>query len=261
VYLAKAWCFGTLAPAPIAQDQLGNQPNSTNGPQVRGTGFTCDGAALGNNTQTDGTTLDVAFRVEQARNNGSFVCNDEDPRTAKITVIKQIVNDNGGNNAIPDFQLFVDNGVVTTGVTSGVQTVVSAGSYNVSETGISGYVGTFSGDCDAFGNIVLSDGDEKTCTITNNDLPANITLIKNVTGIPPLANPSLFGLTIDGSPVPNNTSVAVNSNVAHIINELGRVGYTFVNITGSPKCPAVLGGTATLDEGEAITCTITNNKN
>lgn len=175
--------------------------------------------------------------------------------------MKKIVNDNGGNNFISDFQLFVDNGLVTTPVTSGVVTTVAAGTYSVSETGVSGYVGTYGGDCNQFGEVVLASGDDKTCTITNNDLPGNITLIKNVTGTPPLANPATFGLTIDGNPVPNNTSVPVNSNVPHAISELGRAGYTFVSILGDPKCPAILGGTATLDEGEAITCNITNHKN
>ncbi len=73
-YLAKAWCFGTLGEAPIAQDALGKLDGSTNGPLVRGTGFTCDGAALGNETQTDRATLDVAFSAVQARNNPTFQC-------------------------------------------------------------------------------------------------------------------------------------------------------------------------------------------
>ena len=258
-YIAKTWCFGTLLATPVAQDTFGHL--GTNGPQARGTGFSCNGTALNNLTQTDGATLDVAFRVVQSRNNPNFTCIGTDPRKAKITVTKIVNNTHGGNNVVADFQLFVDNGVVTTPVTSAVTTFVNSGTYSVSETGVSGYVGTYGGDCNAFGEVVLNNGDDKHCTITNNDLPGNITLVKNVTGTPPLAGASTFGLTIDGSPVPNNTSVAVNSNIAHAISEIGRVGYQFVSITGSPKCPAILNGSATLDEGEAITCTITNAKN
>jgi predicted ribosomally synthesized peptide with SipW-like signal peptide len=253
VYIAKAWCFGTMTLDPVAAGE-GENPSIASG-------ILCDGTALNNLTQTDSATVDVAFRAVQARNNPNFRCREDEPRTAKITVIKDVVNNNGGNNVIADFQLFVDNGVVTTSVTSGVQTEVVAGTYLVAETGISGYVASFSGDCDAFGNITLNPGDVKTCTITNDDLPANITLVKQVTGTPPLADPSTFGLKIDGGLVPNNTSVAVTSNSPHSIDENGRAGYSFVSITGNPKCPLVLGGTVTLDEGEAITCTITNNKN
>jgi hypothetical protein len=142
-----------------------------------------------------------------------------------------------------------------------VTTTVTPGAYSVSETGVSGYVGAYGGDCDAFGNVVLNTGDDKHCTITNSDLPGNITLVSIVTGAPPLAGASTFGFTIDGTPVPNNTSVAVTSNTSHLISEVGRAGYHFVSMTGNAKCPGVLGGTATLDEGESIACTITNAKN
>ena len=41
-------------------------------------------------------------------------------------------------------------------------------------------------------------------------------------------------------------------------NEAGLSGYQFVSITGDAKCPSILGGTVSLNEGESITCTITN---
>lgn len=262
-YIGKSWCFGSLSLSAIPQDGIGHTASSTNGPLVRGTGVICNGEALNNLTQTDGATLDVAFRAIQSRNNPQFSCGGDNSRLATLTVIKVVTNDNGGNNVVPDFQLFADNGTTEIGVTSGSSTVVLADTYTITETGVSGYVASFSGDCDADGSISLAPGDNKTCTITNNDLPGNITLVKNVIndgGGTATAN-SAWGLKIDGSTVPNNTSVAVTANVAHTINETGRTGYHFVSITGNPKCPAVLGGTATLDEGEAITCTITNDDN
>lgn len=77
-YIGKMWCFGTLAETPIAQDGIGQtgtgNGDSTNGPLVRGTGFSCDGTGLGNEAQTDEATLDVAFRAIQARNNDAFQC-------------------------------------------------------------------------------------------------------------------------------------------------------------------------------------------
>lgn len=249
-YIGKAWCFGTLTLAPVASGQ-GVDP--TIDPGVR-----CDGNSLNNLTQTDGATVDVAFRAVQARHNGQFTCKGEEPRTAKLTVIKEIVNDNGGNNIVVDFQLQVV-GTVVTNVTSGVETTLSADDYIVTETGVSGYVASFSGDCNASGQITLNPGDVKTCTITNNDIAPNITLIKNVINDNQGNKvPANFTMRIDGVVVPQNTSVAVTANSPHAINEDSVPSYHFVSITGSTKCPAVLAGTATLDEGEAISCTIRN---
>ncbi len=64
-YIGKAWCFGEMALAPVAQGE--------NSPTVD-PGFTCDEAGIDNAPQTDIFTADISFSVEQARNNASFVC-------------------------------------------------------------------------------------------------------------------------------------------------------------------------------------------
>ncbi len=71
-YIGKAWCFGTLALAPVAQDGLGK--TGSNGPLARGTGVTCDGSGNNNVAQTDGAVVDVSFQAVQSRNNGQFLC-------------------------------------------------------------------------------------------------------------------------------------------------------------------------------------------
>ncbi len=256
VYVAKSFCFGTLTPQPIVQDGQGNL--GTNGPQARGTGFDCNGNGLGNKTQTDGATLDVAFRAVQSRNNPNFLCGGQ-PRIAKITVTKIVVNDNGGNNLIPDFQLFVDNGILATAVTSGITTQVAAGNYTVFEDGVTGYEGTYGGDCSAEGKVTLNPGDDKHCTITNDDLPSNIHLLRNVVNDNPThpdASNGSFIMKIDGTVRPNNSSTAVTSNAPHSIDADPVSGYTR-SISGDAKCPAVVGGNTTLDEGEVVNCTIT----
>ena len=179
-----------------------------------------------------------------------------DNTSATITLITNVTNNNGGNNVVSDFQLFLDNGVVTTSVTSGVPEQMNAGTYTVSEAGVSGYAPSFSGDCDANGNVTLVAGDNKTCTIINDDLPPSITLIKQVSG--GTATPAQFRMRVDGALLPSGTSRAVTSNTPHTISEDAFPGYHFVSITGSPKCPTVSGGSITLDEGESVTCTITN---
>ncbi|MDD5032095.1 MAG: SipW-dependent-type signal peptide-containing protein, partial [Patescibacteria group bacterium] len=179
-YLAKAWCFGAMAEARIAQDGYGKLPGSVNGPLVRGAGIICDGKTLGNESQTDGVTMNIAFRAMQARHNAGYTCGEEQ-RLATITVTKQITNDNGGNNVVGDYQLYIDDGFNTIPVTSGVPTVVPVGNYIVTETGVQGYVASFAGpDCDLVGQIALAENDTKACTIVNNDLPPNITLVKHV---------------------------------------------------------------------------------
>lgn len=248
-YIGKAWCFGTLTLNPLPQGQ-GLNPSVASG-------ITCNGTALGNLYQTDGVTLDVAFRTVQARHNPTFQCGNTQTRTAKLTVVKQIINDNGGNNVVPDFQLKVV-GTVVTPVTSGATTTLAVGNYTVTETGVSGYVASFSGDCNASGQITLAAGDEKICYITNNDLPANITLIKNVVG--GVADPVQFSMRVDAGLVQNNTSVAVTSNAVHTISEDAFPGYHFTSITGA-GCPATLPGNVSLTEGQAIVCTITNTAN
>ena len=274
-YIGKAWCFGTIGTQKIAQDGTStvrtpagnNNANGVSGEPEDG-GITCNGNALGNASQTDSLTADVTFTTVQARHNENFMCVPPVVRpTGKVIVTKVVVNDNGGNNIVPDFNLFLDDGIVASGVLSGATSTLPAGAYTVTETGVAGYQATFSGDCDQDGNVTVVDGQTKRCTITNNDLPANITLIKNVInnsgGTATAA--SAWGLKIDGVTVNNNTSRAVTSNAPHTINETGRTGYTFVSSVGTSSygksCPAVLGGSITLDEGETIVCTITNGDN
>ncbi|TSC70804.1 MAG: hypothetical protein CEO12_180 [Parcubacteria group bacterium Gr01-1014_46] len=259
LYIGKAWCFGNLSQSALVQDGLGSTSPRT--PANSSGGIVCDGSNLNNSTQTDSLTADVKFSAVQSRHNPNFLC--VPPvvqQMGKIVVTKVVVNNNGGNNTVTDFHYFIDDGFVSTEVSSGATTTVPVGLYNISEAGSNGYQATFSGDCDFEGNINVGANELKSCVITNTELPAHITLIKVVTGTPPLASNTLFGLRVDGVGVPTGASIAVTSNTPHLINETGRVGYHFVSITGV-GCPASTSTPIVLNEGEAITCTITNAKN
>ncbi|HEY7600319.1 MAG TPA: right-handed parallel beta-helix repeat-containing protein, partial [Candidatus Limnocylindrales bacterium] len=67
-----------------------------------------------------------------------------------------------------------------------------------------------------------------------------------------------FGLTIGGNAATSGTAYTLDANTPYAIDEAGLAGYSFVDITGDAECPALLGGTVTLDEGTNVTCTITN---
>lgn len=59
-FIGLAWCAGTMTAT-----TGGGQP-------------TCDGSTMGNEVQTDSMTADLTFRVEQARNNEEFRCDEGD---------------------------------------------------------------------------------------------------------------------------------------------------------------------------------------
>ena len=61
-YIGLAWCAGDFA---------GGVPGVLAG------NLACNGASMGNDTQTDSVVADVAFRVEQSRNNDEFTCEEE----------------------------------------------------------------------------------------------------------------------------------------------------------------------------------------
>ena len=73
-YIGKAWCFGTLTPAAVAQDGSGTDGPLTGSPTPRGTGFTCEGSGVDNAAQTDQVIGDLQFYAEQSRNNDQFDC-------------------------------------------------------------------------------------------------------------------------------------------------------------------------------------------
>ncbi|MBI3396977.1 DUF11 domain-containing protein [Candidatus Woesebacteria bacterium] len=172
-----------------------------------------------------------------------------------LTLVKTVINNNGGNNVVSDFVLRIDGNAVT----SGAANVVSAGAHTASEVSLSGYTASaWGGDCAANGTITLNPGDTKTCSITNDDVSPTVTLIKSVTNnYGGGAGVNDFGLTIGGTSVTSGQTLNVNANTPIALNEAGLSGYSFVSMTGT-NCPTQLGGTVTLTEGQNVTCTITN---
>ena len=95
-------------------------------------------------------------------------CQPPPPAPATLTLVKTVVNDNGGTATTTDFQAKIDG----VNVAWGVAQTVTAGAHIASEVNMAGYMASsWGGDCAANGTITLAAGENKTCTITNNDDP------------------------------------------------------------------------------------------
>ncbi len=114
----------------------------------------------------------------------SFTVTISDGGSADLTIVKTIINDNSGSAVVGNFNLATSAGGLSFGAPSaGVYTsdtlTVTPGTYTLTEDDVIGYnegswscdggsglVGTFDN-----GSITLADGDDVTCSITNNDTP------------------------------------------------------------------------------------------
>jgi hypothetical protein len=122
------------------------------------------------------------------------------PGTARLTVIKHVINDNGGTKAAGDFTITI-NGVSATGGNTfagseaGVTKMITTfGAYSVTESSASGYALTSVGDCAG----TVAAGQEKVCLLVNNDMPGQLTVVKQVTNDSGGTEPVPTTITING---------------------------------------------------------------
>ncbi len=174
----------------------------------------------------------------------------------QLTVIKNVVNDNGGTAVASDFNMFVAGTNVSTpnfpGDTTGTTVTLDAGSYNVDESSPPAYTPSYSADC--AGSIAI--GQHKTCTVTNDDVAPQLTVIKNLVDFGGPHTPSDFTMHVNGTDVSPNafpgnssgTAVTLNPGSYNVI-ESGPAGYT---ATYSQEC------NGSIDIGQQKSCTITN---
>jgi uncharacterized repeat protein (TIGR01451 family) len=149
------------------------------------------------------------------------------PGTGTINVVKRVINDNGRTKTIADFPLFVNGTPVTSGVTNTFG--VSGGVFSATETNDVNYTRTFSGDCDANGNMNLNNGENKFCIITNDDIGAPVV----VPPVPPL---------IDVVKVPNPLSLPGGPGqvqYTYTLRNIGTVPVTNVTMVGDTCSPIV----------------------
>jgi predicted ribosomally synthesized peptide with SipW-like signal peptide len=256
-YIGKAWCFGTMALAPVANGQ-GVSPSVN-------AGVTCDGSGLGNGTQTDEATLDVQFRAMQARHNANFLCN---PVTTGTIVVRKAVEP--GNDPTPaDQTTFAPYEIDGNAITLGVPVPVAPGPHTVTETNNDPqYQATFTLDCAPSGVVNVVAGEDYECSITNTYIPqtGTITITKVLS---PAEDPGTFDLQIDNSTAGTGSNVGDGGTTGavvvgvgvHTIGEIAHSGTDLSNYTpvlgGDADC---VDGNVDVSLGENVNCTITNTR-
>ncbi|HEV8359439.1 MAG TPA: DUF5979 domain-containing protein, partial [Candidatus Thermoplasmatota archaeon] len=187
-----------------------------------------------------------------------------------LTVIKHVINDDGGSKLAGDFTLHVVCGVEIVGSPlDGAESPgttfngLSAGACTVSEDAESGYTGpVFSGDCNSSGIVTIVNGAAKTCTLTNNDQPATLIVIKHVVndngGTKDAGDFTLSATCVVGSfagaESPGTSFTGLNAG-ACTVSEGAESGYTGPVFTGDCNSSGIV----TLVNGATKTCTLTNN--
>ncbi len=187
--------------------------------------------------------------------------------TATLTVIKNVINDDGGIKTPGDFTINITGTNVSnssfSGSASGVDVTLDAGSYSVDENADAAYAKTLGTGC--FGTLAA--GESATCTITNDDISASSTwsattgtlvVIKQVINDNGgTKTPGDFTLTVNGTN-PSQTSFAGSSDGVSVIMDAGSYSVDENADSGYAKS---LGDncSGTLAAGDTKTCIVTNN--
>jgi len=183
--------------------------------------------------------------------------------TATITVVKHVVNDNSGTKDAHDFTLTI-NGVTVPGGSSfagseagTTKIVTTLGSYSVTESSVTGYAQT-SASAGCSGTIAA--GEHKTCTVTNDDVAATITVIKHVVNNGSgTKDANDFTLTINGVSASGGNSVTGSeAGVTKTLTTVGSYTVTETAVTGYAQTIVSAECSGTIALGEHRTCTITN---
>jgi CSLREA domain-containing protein len=140
-------------------------------------------------------------------------------RAVRLTVVKHVINDQGGTLGAADFNLHVRRtngadvgGSPAPGSETGRTYSLVPGTYVIREDADSRYTAAIGGSCAANGVVALAEGQSKTCTITNDDTPPRAG--KSINGAPrtgvvevKFPGDSSFHQLTEGDQLPNNTVV------------------------------------------------------
>ena len=175
---------------------------------------------------------------------------------ARVTLVKTVTNDDGGDLENTDFPVTLDDDTVAWDT----EYDVDAGDHTVGETQQDGYTTTgwgtdcSSGEDPTQGSFTAELDTDYTCTITNDDQPATVTLVKTVVNDDGgTLKAGDFPAFVDSSPVTWEVAQAIDAG-PHTASETQQGGYEAGDWGGD--CAA--DGSLDAEIGGAYTCTITN---
>ncbi|WP_344802490.1 hypothetical protein [Microlunatus ginsengisoli] len=194
-----------------------------------------------------------------------------DDQAAHLTLVDQVTNDNGGTARPADWTLTATGPTTISGHTGDpavTGAAVDAGSYTLSETGPAGYAGSWSCTPDTLtgSTVVVANGADVTCTATNDDRAAHLTLIAHVVNDDGgTARPADWTLSATGptavtgrSGDPAVTDVEVDPGSYRLAEAGGPAGYAHSDWVCSGGIQEVPGAPVLLGGGESAICTITD---
>jgi fimbrial isopeptide formation D2 family protein len=251
---------GAVTDAPV---QVGSYDLSETGPP----GYTASPwACTGTGTQEDGNTVVLA----EGQSATCTITNTDQPAT--LTLVKQVVNDNGGTAVPTDWTLTADGPTTISGTTGSdpvTEATVPAGDYDLSEAGPPGYTPSgwsCNGGSVTGSTVIVPSGGDVECTIVNDDLAATLTLVKEVdngdTGA--TFGPADWILTAEG---PDQTVTGPGNSPAVTAQSVDAGDYDLSETGGPPGYTEsewdcgdadLDGATVTVPNGGDVTCTITN---
>ena len=253
----------TLGGNPVNQDQaiptISNQAIEVSEVPVAG----YDQTSVGCTDNGSGASVVHPMVLDEGQNVTCTVTNTF--RAPMITVAKTVTNDSGGGLAAADFQLTLDG--VAAAQNSAIE--VQPGPHVVGEVTQPGYLQTgieckdnaTGATVGAAGSVVIGDGQQVTCTVSNDDIPATLTVSKQlIVNNGGQADPASFQLKIDDVNVPQNAAQSVAAG-NHTIGEVVVPGWRLTAINCSDnvtKEPVSYSGGIALALGQHVTCFVFN---
>ena len=143
------------------------------------TGLVCVDSITDDSTE-DLVTRTASIRIEEGEDVTCTFTNSRQPAT--LTLVKVVTNNSGGGAVATDFTLSAAGPTPLSGP-GGASGPVDPGVYALSEIGPAGYTGSAwscNGGIQDGPQITLAAGQAATCTITNDDDTAQLTLVKTV---------------------------------------------------------------------------------
>ncbi len=273
----SAWTISATGPTSISGPGAAGSNDVVSGSDFKAGTYTLSESAgpSGYSASAWSCTNNVAVNGQRQitlANGQSTVCTITNSDVAStLTLVKTVINNNGGTKIASDFQGKIDGN----NVAWSTAVPLSAGAHTASELGLPTYAASsWGGDCATNGSITLANGQNATCTITNDDIAPSLTLDKIVSNTHGGNAPeSAWTLHADGASQQNpthlfgpgaagNTDVVSDSHFkadTYTLSETGGPSGYSASAWSCTNNVAVNGQRQiTLANGQSTVCTITN---